>query len=170
MRRRIVTVNDRMQRGYRYELVAPIGRGFDPEFRPELTPRDMLRLGVFAGKYMTDCRREFPASWFEGAKLATGDMGGVGYTGNQFSGTVLSHDGATLVTCNSFSDPITIIKWKEVYEALEKNDRRKLRGVRDLDRRMLLDESFCNLREILHVRTEDDRLAVDGGLIHLLWH
>ena len=71
MRRRIVTVNDRMQRGYRYELVAPIGRGFDPEFRPELTPRDMLRLGVFASKYMTDCRREFPASWFEGAKLAT---------------------------------------------------------------------------------------------------
>ena len=29
MRRRIITVNDRMQRGYRYELVAPIGRGFD---------------------------------------------------------------------------------------------------------------------------------------------
>ena len=72
MRRRIVTVNDRMQRGYRYELVAPIGRGFDPEFQPELTPRDMLRLGVFCGKYMTDCRSEFPASWFKGTKLATG--------------------------------------------------------------------------------------------------
>ena len=70
MRRRIVTVNDRMQRGYRYELTAPAGRGFDPEFTPDLTPREMLRLGVFAGKYMTDCRREFPKSWFAGAKLA----------------------------------------------------------------------------------------------------
>ena len=30
----------------------------------------MLRLGVFCGKYMTDTRKEFPASWFVGAKLA----------------------------------------------------------------------------------------------------
>ncbi len=45
----------------------------------------------------------------EGPKLATGDMGGVGYTGNQFSGIALSHDGATLVTCNSFSDSVSII-------------------------------------------------------------
>jgi hypothetical protein len=68
--RRIVAVNDKMQRRYRYALTAPTGRNFDPEFHPELTPAQMLRLGVFCGKYMTDCHKEFPASWFKGARLA----------------------------------------------------------------------------------------------------
>ncbi len=70
MRKRNVVVNDKMQKGYRYALTAPTGRQFDPEFKPELTPRQMLRLGVFCGKYMTDTRKEFPASWFAGARLA----------------------------------------------------------------------------------------------------
>lgn len=48
MKPRIITVNDKMQRGYRYALVAPTGRAFDPEFRPELTPKEMLELGGFA--------------------------------------------------------------------------------------------------------------------------
>jgi hypothetical protein len=68
--KRTITVNDKMQRGYRYALTAPAGRDFDPEFKPELTPRAMLALGIFGGKYMTDCRREFPKSWFARAKLA----------------------------------------------------------------------------------------------------
>jgi hypothetical protein len=70
MKQRTVIVNDRMQRGYRYILVAPTGRNFDPEFRPELSPPEMLRLGVFGGKYMTDCGKEFPRSWFARAKLS----------------------------------------------------------------------------------------------------
>ena len=69
---RTIIVNDRMQRSYRYQLAARPGRDFDPDFTPDLTPKEMLRLGVFGGKYMTDCRDEFPASWFDGAKLASG--------------------------------------------------------------------------------------------------
>jgi hypothetical protein len=71
MKKRVV-VNDRMQRGYVYYRTAPVGNQFDAAFKPELTPKQMLRLGVFGGKYMTDCRGEFPAHWFTGAKLSPG--------------------------------------------------------------------------------------------------
>jgi hypothetical protein len=69
MRKKKVVVNDLMQRGYVYYLTEPAGENFDPEFRPELTPAEMLALGVFGGKYMTDCTEEFPAAWFKRAKL-----------------------------------------------------------------------------------------------------
>lgn len=69
MEPRKVTVNDRMQQGYVYWLTEPVGEHFDPEFKPELTPGELLELGVFGGKYMTDCVKEFPAEWFEHARL-----------------------------------------------------------------------------------------------------
>ena len=62
-------VVDKMQQGYEYELSEPIGENFDSEFKPELSPKQMLSMGVFGGKYMTDCKNEFPADWFENAKL-----------------------------------------------------------------------------------------------------
>ncbi len=65
-----VEVNDKMQKGYVYFRTKPMGRAFRPGFTPELTPKQMLELGVFGGKYMTDCRKEFPASWFRRAKLS----------------------------------------------------------------------------------------------------
>jgi len=67
----IVIVNDKMQSNYRYELREPTGENFDVEFKPELTPKEMLELGIFGGKYMTDCKREFPRSWFTRAKLCS---------------------------------------------------------------------------------------------------
>ena len=65
-----VVVYDKMQRGYSYVCTEPIGKNFAPDFRPDLTPQEMLSLGVFGGKYLTDCRDEFPKSWFKGAKLS----------------------------------------------------------------------------------------------------
>lgn len=64
-----VEVNDLMQKDYAYFRTKPAGREFRHDFKPALTPKQMLRLGVFGGKYMTDCREEFPADWFERAKL-----------------------------------------------------------------------------------------------------
>lgn len=64
-----VEVHDRMQAGYAYRRTEPAGRNFHPAFRPDLTPKEMLALGVFGGRYMTDCAAEFPADWFAGARL-----------------------------------------------------------------------------------------------------
>ena len=67
-----VVVEDRMQSGYRYRRIAPWGANFDPGFAPELSPPEMLALGIFGGRYMRDCRGEFPDAWFAGARLAAG--------------------------------------------------------------------------------------------------
>ena len=64
-----VIVNDLMQQNYVYYLTEPMGKNFHPEFLPELTPKQMLKMGVFGGKYMTDCKNEFPKDWFTNAKL-----------------------------------------------------------------------------------------------------
>jgi hypothetical protein len=69
MRRQKIVVHDLMQQGYTYYRTEPPGQSFHPDFRPELTPKQMLKLGVFGGKYMTDCQDEFPADWFVYAKL-----------------------------------------------------------------------------------------------------
>tara|TARA_B100001248_G_scaffold208222_1_gene162261 strand:- start:10099 stop:10632 length:534 start_codon:yes stop_codon:yes gene_type:complete len=65
-----IVVNDKMQQDYTYILQEPIGENFDIDFKPELTPKEMLALGVFGGKYMTDCINEFPSDWFLNAKLS----------------------------------------------------------------------------------------------------
>lgn len=55
------------RRPYAYTLSARPGRGFAPGFRPELTPAQMLRMGVFEGKYLNDCMSEFPREWYRAA-------------------------------------------------------------------------------------------------------
>lgn len=65
-----VTVHDSMQKKYTYTLTEPVGKNFHPSFHPELTPQEMLALGVFGGKYMTDCTKEFPSTWFTHAKFS----------------------------------------------------------------------------------------------------
>jgi hypothetical protein len=73
-----------MQNGYRYVCVAPAGQQFDHGFTPDLTPKEMLALGVFGGRYLRDCRGEFPQDWFRGAKLHPEDVPGHSPTLNYF--------------------------------------------------------------------------------------
>ena len=64
-----VIIDDTMQKGS-YYLCEAMGANFDPDFKPELSPKELLALGLFGGKYMTDCRSEFPEDWFDHAKLS----------------------------------------------------------------------------------------------------
>ena len=65
-----IKVNDLMQKGYEYKLTEPVGNNFDSAFKPQLTPAEMLKLGVFGGVYLRDCKNEFPKEWFKDAKFA----------------------------------------------------------------------------------------------------
>jgi hypothetical protein len=66
-----IIVNDIMQKNYTYYITEPMGKNFDSQFTPQLTPKEMLELGVFGGKYMTDCKEEFPKSWYKKTKLCS---------------------------------------------------------------------------------------------------
>lgn len=63
---KIIKVNDYYQQGYQYALHAPSGKNFNPEFKPQLTPKQMLHLGIFGGAYFTKPPKEFPPDWFAG--------------------------------------------------------------------------------------------------------
>ena len=71
MKKHIVVERDLMQLDYVYFLTEQVGKKFHPEFRPQLSPKEMLELGVFGGKYMSDCTAEFPVDWFEKARLCS---------------------------------------------------------------------------------------------------
>lgn len=76
MKNKTIVVNDKMQKNYRYVLSEPIGKNFQVDFKPELTPKEMLEMGVFGGRYMRDCKKEFPTTWFGKAKLHPKGMPG----------------------------------------------------------------------------------------------
>ncbi len=71
MKKQIVVERDLMQLDYVYFLTEQVAKNFHSEFRPQLSPKEMLKLGVFGGKYMSDCTEEFPVDWFEKAKLCS---------------------------------------------------------------------------------------------------
>jgi len=68
MKKKIIFKN-KLDEGF-YYLTEEIGKNFHKDFKPELSPKEMLELGVFGGKYLNDCITEFPKSWFKNAKLS----------------------------------------------------------------------------------------------------
>ena len=47
-----------------------IKKEFYKDFKPELSPKKMLELGVFGGSYFGIKIKEYPKSWFKKAKLS----------------------------------------------------------------------------------------------------
>ena len=84
MEKRQIVVNDKMQKGYVYYLKEPVGKNFHPDFKPELTPKEMLEMGVFGGRYLRDCTKEYNGSWFKKAKLHPEEKQGHSYELNYF--------------------------------------------------------------------------------------
>jgi hypothetical protein len=94
---RKIQVHDKMQQ-YTYNLTYKAGTnikngGLDADgntiryedFAPYYTPQQMLTMGVFEGKYMNDCKEEFPREWYIAAekrgKLCTRADPGINYFG-----------------------------------------------------------------------------------------
>lgn len=73
MKGQVITVNNEMQKGYKYTLTELIGKNFREDFKPELTPKEMLELGIFGGIYLRDAIDEYPKNWFTNAKFAKGE-------------------------------------------------------------------------------------------------
>ena len=73
---RVIHVKDKMQT-YTYELTYKAGTHLKhsgdiryDDFEPFYTPQQMLRMGVFEGKYINDGEDEFPKEWYASAKLS----------------------------------------------------------------------------------------------------
>lgn len=66
-----VRVNNSLQKNYSYTLTEPVGKNFHPDFKPELTPKQMFSLGIFCGVYFHEAQKEFPQSWFPKKKVVS---------------------------------------------------------------------------------------------------
>lgn len=66
----MIKVDEDYQTGYEYSATEPEGKNFDLEFKPDLTPAEMLKLGVFGGDYFNEVSAEFPKAWFKGVELS----------------------------------------------------------------------------------------------------
>lgn len=74
MRTKIRTANNDFQKNYKYKLTEPEGKNFHKDFKPDLTPKQMLKIGVFGGAYFIAVKglipKDLPKDWFKGVKLS----------------------------------------------------------------------------------------------------
>ena len=60
-----IIANNKMDKGnYSYIIEKDMGDISNTDFKPHFSPKEMLDLGIFEGKYLNDCVLEFPVEWF----------------------------------------------------------------------------------------------------------
>lgn len=52
-------------------LYERIDAAWDSRFTPSYTPKELLEMGIFGGKYFNDIKHNFPKEWFKNAKLVS---------------------------------------------------------------------------------------------------
>ncbi len=69
-----ILYSDNFQQGYMYYLTRPLGKNFDEGFSPDLTPKQMLDLGVFGGAYFIGVKnlipKDLPKEWFKNIAMS----------------------------------------------------------------------------------------------------
>lgn len=69
-----ITYSDSFQKKYSYSFSEKEGKNFHSEFKPDLTPKQMLKLGVFGGAYFIGVKNgipgDLPKSWFKSVPLS----------------------------------------------------------------------------------------------------
>lgn len=68
--KKLIDYTDTLQSDYHYFLTEPEGKNFNPLFEPQLSPKQMLELGVFGGEYFADKPSDIPHQWWKNAKLS----------------------------------------------------------------------------------------------------
>lgn len=69
--KKTITANNKLQKNYKYQLTEPIGKNFDIRFRPDISPKEMLEMGIFGGLYLNSAINEYPKDWFTNVKFTT---------------------------------------------------------------------------------------------------
>jgi hypothetical protein len=85
---RKIVVRDKMQ-NYTYYLSYNAGTNLKtningikhPHFKPQYTPQQMLKMGVFEGKYINDGKKEFPKEFYTNAKISKNPDSTLNYFG-----------------------------------------------------------------------------------------
>lgn len=65
-----IIMDTKMERKYAFTLTEPVGKNYSKNFKPYYTPIQMMKLGVFEGKYLNDLRGTLPDELYRDAKTS----------------------------------------------------------------------------------------------------
>jgi len=138
-----IIVNEDYQSGYTYETSKPVGMDFDTEFKPELTPKEMLKLGIFGGAYFSSVPNEFPNEWFKDIELSLNPNPKLNYFKINASQSLEEWQKKGWIY---FEDPLGWVLWYFRYfngRRIEEEDKRQIKRWKAIKRHKSQVQKFC---------------------------